>query len=138
MLFLVMWVWLKLLVFVLSVYLSICQSVHTSKWGGGHYIMENFGCLQRVAKIFYYVVTPTPVLLVMEKLRLGFARPKNFEGIIDCCWTGKYQKMRNSSENWWVEWGFLNYGMYAEIYYILATNREVIEIRPDSKPEYIW
>ncbi len=49
-------------------------------------MMENFGCLQRVAKIFCYIVTPPPQFYhVMEKLKLGLAQPKNLEGIIDCC-----------------------------------------------------
>ncbi len=33
----------------------------------------------------------------MEKLKLGLAQPKNLKGIIDCCWTGKHQKMSNSN-----------------------------------------
>ncbi len=47
-------------------------------------MMENFGCLRRVAKIFYYIATP-PFYYIMEKLKLGLAQPKNLESIIDCC-----------------------------------------------------
>ncbi len=46
-------------------------------------MMENFGCLWRVAKIFYFVATPLS-FTVMEKLKLGLAQPKNLESIVDC------------------------------------------------------
>ena len=62
-------------------------------------------------------------------------------GIINCCWTGRCQRMGNSSENWWVEWGFLNCNLYAEIHYILAIIREhslkqdLIPNQNDRKPQ---
>ncbi len=50
-------------------------------------MMKDFGGLQRVAKIFYYVATlpPSKFYYLMEKLKLGLAQPKNLESIINCC-----------------------------------------------------
>ncbi len=122
-LFLIMWARLKLLVFVLSVCLTVC--LYTPQNGGSLH-PGKFWLLADGGQNFPDVVTTPPSLISpchgKVEVMLGFA--KNFEGIIDCCWTGRHQKMGNSSENWWVEWGFFYCGMFAEIYYILAIIRE--------------
>ncbi len=41
-------------------------------------MMENFGCLQRVAKIFCYIATPL-VLLCHVKVKVRFGSTKKFE-----------------------------------------------------------
>ncbi len=41
-------------------------------------MMENFSCLWRVAKIFYYIATPPLVLLCHGKVKVRFGSAKKF------------------------------------------------------------